>query len=169
MFIPMEEIGKTVFFVLSKYFWVLGIFITSVPVFSARKAAKDYVRENPDLAPGYRRLFLGYLILLNLPWLVMGIGCTFGGVPSVWHFFKPRDGNPYVLAWFASLFVMMIAITYWIFFRGGAEMLIKHHNVLSIDTSNPTMIKLFWLMFLAIGVFVVLIMWISDFPTPQLP
>jgi len=165
----MEEPGRAIFYVLSKYFWIFGIFVTSMPVFAARKAAKDYARENPDLAPGYRKLFCGYLILLSLPWIVMGVGCTVGGVPSVWHFFNPKDGNPYVLAWFASNFIMLAVISYWIFFMGGAQMLIRHHNVLSIDTSNPAVIKLVWTGFLVLGITILLIMWTVHIPIEELP
>ena len=59
----MEATGRILFCVLSKYFWVLDMFITSIPVFTDREVTKDYVRENPDLALGYRKLFCGYLLL----------------------------------------------------------------------------------------------------------
>ena len=163
----MEQIAKTLFYVFTRYFWIFAIIVTSIPVPMARQASKYYIRQDSDLAPGYRKLFRRYLLWMNIPWVVMGIGVIIGKVPSLWHFFKPRDGNPYVLAWFASLVLLMVVVSYWIFFRGGAEMLIKHHGVLSISTSNPTVIKLFWLMFLGVGLVVMVTMWTADFPIPQ--
>ncbi|MBW8039616.1 MAG: hypothetical protein FVQ85_06410 [Planctomycetes bacterium] len=164
----MEQIIKIIFYAFSKYFWVFAIFITLIPVATAKRASNHYIQKKPELAPGYSKLFCGYLIWMNIPWVVMGIGCTVGQVPSIWYFFNPRDSNPYVLAWFSSIFIMMIVITYWIFFKGGAEFLIKHHNVLSIDISNPKVIRFFWLLLLVAGVFIMLTMWVVDFPIPQL-
>jgi len=163
----MEEIPKIIFYGFTDFFWLLAIIVTSIPVLGAKQASKYYVRQDPSLTAGYRRLFCRYLIWMNIPWVVMGTGMIIGKVPSLWHFFKPRDGNPYVLAWFGSLIVLMVAITYWIFFRGGAEILIKHHGVLSISTSNPMVIKLFWLMFLSVGLLVIVMTWTADFTIPQ--
>lgn len=164
----MEQIIKIIVYIFSKYFWVFAIFITLIPVATAKRASNHYIHKKPELASGYSKLFCGYLILINIPWVVIGIGCTVGQVPSIWYFFNPRDGNPYVLAWFSSIFIMMIGITYWIFFKGGAEFLIEHHNVLSIDISNPKVIRFFWLLLLVAGVFIMLTMWVVDFPMPQL-
>ena len=56
----------------------------------------------------------------------MGIGCTVGGVPTVFHYFQPRDGNPFVLAWWAVFFALYIIGAYWIFFSNGAHILTKY-------------------------------------------
>ncbi|MGD9366823.1 MAG: hypothetical protein PVH87_14070 [Desulfobacteraceae bacterium] len=81
---------------------------------------------------------------MNIPWIVMGFGCTVGGVPSVWHYFRPSDGNPFVLAWFGSVFFLWIAGTIWLFFQNGAETLAKHPGAIEFrigfkrkEVSNP--------------------------------
>ena len=115
---------------------------------------------------GYQKIIKGFVTWGNIPWIVMGIGCVMGGVPSVFHFFRPRDGNPYVLAFFASVFLIWIMGTYWLLFQGGAKMLVKHPGLLNVDCKSPTMLKIFWFLCLAGGVFAVIMMFTQDIPVP---
>lgn len=151
---------------VSKWFWALCIAGTFVNAGIFRFRAQRHIRENPDLADGYTTLIRGLVIWGNIPWIVMGIGCLFGGVPSALHFFRPRDGDPFVLAFFASAFLIWIMGTYWMLFRGGAEMLVKHPGLLNADFKNPLMLKLLWLLCLAGGVLGVTMMFITDIPLP---
>lgn len=153
------------FDLLTTYFWVVAIILTSVNVASFKRRSRVQVQEKPELEHGYATLFRRYLIFLNLPWVVMGIGCTIGGVPSLLHYFRPTDGNPNVLAWFASIFLLWITGTYWLFLRDGAEMLFNHPGAF-IKTSSPTGVKIFWLLCLASGVFGVVLMLTFDVPLP---
>src|SRR5437867_2948756 len=90
----------SVFEIMSRYFWAIAIFVTCVNVVSLKRRSRRHIEANPELAKGYATLIRGYLLWMNIPWVVMGLGCTIGGIPAVWYFFRPRDGNPYVLAWF---------------------------------------------------------------------
>ena len=136
--------------------------------------SKKYIAQNPDLAEGYAKLIKGYVIWLNLPWVIMGIGSTVGGVPSTFHYLNPQSGNPYVLAWFGSVFLLWILGSIWIFFMGGAEALAKHpgaiqtHSLFSKgkNISSPTAIKLFWCLCLLGGIFGVVMMWTQQLPVP---
>jgi hypothetical protein len=96
----------------------------------------------------------------------MGAGILFGGVPSMFHFFRPRDGNPFVLAFFASVFLIWILGTFWLLFRGGADMLVKHPGLFNVDFKSPLMLKLFWFLCLAGGIFGVIMMFTMDVPVP---
>ncbi len=153
----------------SRYFWAAAIVMTAVNVAILKVRSTRYIQEDPERAEGYAVLFRGYLIWMSLPWVVMGIGCTFGGVRTVWRYLRPQDGDPYVLAWFASVFAVWIVVTCWLLFRGGAEMLIRHPGVLNVKTSNPTVVKLFWFVCLAGGVAGVIIMWTLNIPLPSTP
>ncbi|MDA2924136.1 hypothetical protein MYX65_05680 [Acidobacteria bacterium AH-259-L09] len=157
-----------VFYFVSRYFWLIAIVVTSINVAIFKQRSRNHIPENPELAEGYARLFRGYLTWLNAPWVIMGIGSTVGGVPSVWHYFRPKDGDPYVLAWFASVFLLWILGTYWLFFKGGAEMLVKHPGAI-ITASSPALVKLFWVLCLAAGVFAVIMMLTHDLPLPLCP
>jgi hypothetical protein len=34
---------------------------------------------------------------------------------------RPQDRNLYVLAWFASIFILALYVAYWVFLRDGAK------------------------------------------------
>ena len=158
---------------ISKYFWIVAIIVTGINLIIFRKRAQKYIKENPQLEEEYAALFRGFLFWMNIPWIIMGIGCTIGGVPSIWHYFRPRDSNPYVLAWFGSVFLMWILGTYWLFLRGGAEKLAQHPGMLELrygfkrkDITNPALIKTFWVLALAGGIVAFVLMWSLQFPIP---
>lgn len=162
------------FKIITNHFWLIAIVATFANAIFYKYRSKEYVQNNPDLAEGYSKLFKGYLIWMNIPWVVMGIGCTVGGIPSVLHFFNPQAGNPYVLAWFGSVFFIWILSFYWIFFKGGAETLVKYPGAIqfhspmtkSKDITNPNHIKLFWCACLLGGIFGVYMMWTQQIPIP---
>jgi hypothetical protein len=156
---------------ISKYFWLIAIGVTVINALIFKSRAKKHIKENPKLEEGYSTLFRGYFLWANIPWIVMGIGCTIGGVPSIWHYFRPRDGNPYVLVWFASVFFLWILGTYWLFQKGGTEILSTHPGAIILyygyktkEITNPTTIKIFWLLALAGGILGVTFMWFMDIP-----
>jgi len=159
------------FDLISKYFWIAAILFTATNFLFFRKRSEAYIKANPQLLEGYIALFRGYLFWMNLPWIIMGLGCTVGGVPSVWYYFRPKDGNPYVLAWFGSVFVLWILGTLWLFFKGGAQKLSEHPGAIELSygfkrqaVTDPGTIKTFWLLALAGGIAGVALMWFIDFP-----
>ncbi len=155
------------FTIMTKWFWAVCIAVTFANAGVFRFRAQRHIRENPDLADGYAKIIKGFVIWGNIPWIVMGIGCLFGGVPSVFHFFRPRDGNPFVLAFFASVFIIWGLTTFWLLFRGGAEILVKHPGLFNKDFKSPRMLKLLWFLCLAGGIAAVAIMFIQDIPLPK--
>jgi hypothetical protein len=164
----MEPFG-----LISKYFWLIAILVTGINFIIFRKRAQKYIKEDPQLEVGYAPLFRGYLFWMNIPWIIMGIGCTIGGVTSIWHYFRPKDGNPFVLAWFGSLFLIWILGTWWLFFRGGAEKLVQYPGMLEFrygfkgkNITNPVLIKTFWVLALAGGIVAVVLMWSMQIQIP---
>lgn len=155
------------FELMTRYFWAVAIVVTGIHAARIKARSTQHIRQNPELAHGYATLIRGYLISMNIPWVVMGIGCMIGGVPTVMHYFRPQDGDPYVLAWFASMLLLSIAGTYWLLLGDGAEMLVKHPGVFNRDVSSPTMVKLLWCACLAAGIFGVIMMWMEDMPLPR--
>ena len=162
------------FEIMTKYFWVVAIIGTCANAFFYKMRSQEFIKADPSLADGYSKLIKGFLIWLNIPWIVMGIGCTIGGVPSVFHFFNPQEGNPFVLAWFGSVFILWILGSYWIFLKGGAKTLVKYPGAIqahspfskSKDLSSPAAIKLFWCACLFGGIFGVYMMWTQQIPMP---
>ena len=165
---------KHLFIFLSKYFWLIAIAITLINTGLFRWRAQKNIDENPTLKTGYQRLIRNYLVWMNVPWLIMGVGCTYGGVPSIWHYFRPKDGNPYVLAWFGSVFLIWIFVSYWLFFRHGAEELAKYPGVFSFNLGlqqrsvvHPVVIKLLYLVMLACGIAGVFFLWFANLAIPN--
>jgi hypothetical protein len=163
-----------VFNLFSRYFWLLGLVITVTNWLGFRRRAQKCIEKNPQLEQGYAPLIRGYLFYMSLPWVVMGIGCTIGGVPSIWSYFRPRDGNPYILAWFGSVLFLWVLGTFWLFFKGGAEVLARHPGALefrcglrSKDITSPSMIKALWLLVLASGIIATVTMWFMNIPIPN--
>ena len=119
--------------VIDKMFWVIAIGVTSLNAYLLRLRAQTEIARNPELAAGYRQLIKGYLILLNLPWLVMGLGIVVGGTGSVFEYIAPRSGNPYVIAFHLTAIILWALTMYWIYLARGAEFLITHPGVMNID------------------------------------
>jgi len=154
---------------VSRYFWVAAIFMGVFHVAWLKVRCVRCARENPDLADELARLVRGFAITFNIPWIVMAVGCTVGGIPTVLHFFRPRDGNPYVLAFFASVFLLWIVGTYWIFLKGGAELLARYPYIFNTRFRSPIAVKGLYLLCLAAGVAAVIASLVVDVPLPGSP
>jgi hypothetical protein len=133
------------------------------------RRARKHIAARPELEPGYRSFVKAFLIWGNLPWIVMGIGCVFGGIPSVFAYFRPRGGNPYVIAFYASVVLFWLLSTNWIVFRGGAEMLATHPGILNLNFKNPRTVMVLWFLCLGAGILGVVFACFRDLPFPQIP
>lgn len=152
------------FTIISKGFWVVCVAFTVLNAGILWFSARKYIKVAPELAEGYATIIRGLVIWGNIPWVVMGIGFVFGGVPSLLHFFRPRDGNPFVLAFFASVFTIWLRDTSWLIFQHGAELLVKHPGLFRVKVKSPNMLKIFWLLSLAGGIVSLIMMCILDIP-----
>ena len=104
---------------LSEYVWLVALCISAFNYRRARRAilastGAGRVRE----AESYMRRFA---IGANLPWVVMGLGQISGYTPTVWYYFRPQDGNPFVITWFAITFLTACVYAWWVLLAGGAE------------------------------------------------
>jgi len=156
------------FIVVTKWFWATCIVVTFINAAIFRVRANQNISANPDLRQGYRTLVVGFVTWGNLPWVVMGIGSVFGGVPSVFNYFRPRDGNPFVLSFLASVVLVWVLGTYWIVFRDGAEMLVKYPGLLNINLKSRRAVMIYWFLSLAGGLVGIVIMFSRDIPLPPL-
>jgi len=158
-----ENVIEQIFF---RHAWLLFIFITCLNGVIWRWRARKYISADPTLAAGYTRLIRGWLVFANLPWLVMGLGILFGGVPTIWHYLNPRNG-PVVLIWYGTVVTLWVASIYWLFFRRGAEILIAHPGLFNLPSDRPWVLKGYFLLCLAGGVAGLLMMILWDVPPPR--
>jgi hypothetical protein len=131
--------------VLFRHFWVAFIIVTLVNGRAWWNRAQSRIRLNPELEPGYRRLYRGYLFWMNVPWVVMGLGILSGQVPSIFHFLRPSHGNSFVLAWWGMMVALLSLGTYWVFGGGGAEMLERHPGVYMMPQWSADKLRRLWL------------------------
>lgn len=144
--------------------WLMFVAVTCLNALILKIHSRQHIRERPELVAGYRRLVLGYLFWGNLPWLVMGVGIEFGGLPSIFSYFRPRDGNPFVLAWFGVVIALWILGFWWLFPRRGAEFLVEHPGLLRGLPRSPNLIRLFYCLSILGGILGLIFMWFSDIP-----
>ena len=124
------------------YMWLAFVGVVCVNGLLWWRRGRREVQQHPELAEGYERLVRGFIMWGNLPWLVMGAGLTFGGVPGMDAFFvRPR--NPYVLAFHLTVVGLWIALGWWVFGGGGADDLARHPGLINLRNPTPSAIK--WL------------------------
>jgi hypothetical protein len=141
------------FLLISEYFWLVAL---GFAAFNYWKADRDTSRRTSpgkvSEARGYLRKFA---LAIALPWVIMGAGQVGGATPTVWHYFRPQDGNVYVFGWLASVFALSCVFAWWVFLAGGAKKVVEFNlfAVLGQHRAIPlseSMIKFF----AALGVFI---------------
>jgi len=105
----------------SRYFWAIAIGISLINYVIGRRRIVTASGLNEIQQSETLGLFGRLYLLSDVPWLVMGWGVLFGGVPSVFSFFRPQDHNPYVTYWYGSLLLLAVANALWIMLADGAR------------------------------------------------
>lgn len=130
---------------LLRHFWLVLIAVTVGNGYAWWTSVQSRIRINPNLEPGYRRLYWGYMIWCNVPWILMGVGILSGQVAGVHDFLRPTEGTPFVLLWYGAMGALICLGTYWIVLGGGAEMLERHPGVYMVPPWSANKLRLFWL------------------------
>jgi len=142
------------FHFISKYFWAVALAFSAFNFWIAeRSALKADSPESTAEARIYRRRFA---ITAALPWAIMGLGQSFGSTPTVWHYFRPQDGNVFVIAWLGVAFILACGFAWWVFVGDGAKKVVKYSLLSAVGqrSGKPPSIGTVKL-FAAIGVAVV--------------
>lgn len=131
-----------VFDLVTRHFWAVGLIMAVLNTAIKWVQLRPRMQSSPELAPGYITLLRGFWLTSTVPWIPMGLGIMTGKVPTIWHFFYPSSGNPYILAWWGVYWIWIGGLVYWILFNGGAKMLVTHPGFLRGNPKNPKWIKL---------------------------
>ncbi|WP_133166843.1 hypothetical protein [Solimicrobium silvestre] len=110
------------------YFWVISI-VVSLQVFWQSGAVRERCKSDVEFAIDDSKVRWKLFLWMCAPWFAMGIGQRFGGVPTVWHFLKPGDGNPWVALFFLSVFGCWLLAAYWVYLRDGANAIVEHQLI----------------------------------------
>src|ERR1700739_1905370 len=111
------------FSLLSRNFWLIALVVTGLNCWMAERRLRNLEIHEDIGWPERVSLLHRFQLFSAIPWLVMGWGELVGGVPNVWAYFRPQDGDPYVTTWFVCIFLMSLASAYWVLFSGGARRL----------------------------------------------
>jgi hypothetical protein len=149
-----------------KWFWAFFIAASFFNVYKMKRKAARQILAHPELEEGYRAIIKGFAISTIIPWVIVGFGCLFGGMRSIFDVFQPRFGNPFVLAFHVSIILETLLGTNWIVFRGGAEMLAKHPGIFNYDVRSPRMVILLWFLGVAGTIFGEVMIFSGMFPPP---
>jgi hypothetical protein len=134
-----------------KFFWVVVILVTLGNAAAWRRRGKQHISADPPLAPGYRRLTLGFALWGNIPWVVMGLGVLAGGLTTR-DYLRPWEGNPWVLAWYLTVILLWGILLWWVLRGRGAASIVAHPGLLSIPITRPKHVKLLALLGVAAGI-----------------
>lgn len=107
------------------FFWAICLATQALQyLFASRRLARAHAGQ-----PGKAHAAAVYLrrgaIGMAVPWLIMGCGELGGGSSGVWAYFRPQDGNPFVLAWLASLMALSLIFCLWVFLADGARKIVE--------------------------------------------
>jgi hypothetical protein len=128
--------------------------------------ARKEIAVHPELESGYRMLVRRFVVFGNIPWIVMGFGIVYGGVPNMFHYFNPRNG-PFVAAFWVTLVALWIAGGYWILIRDGADTLIRYPGLLNVRVREIWAVKSLTILVLLGGAIGFAIMMLADSPVPD--
>ena len=142
------------FRLISEYFWAVAL---AFSVFNYWKADHSGAMKAvaPDKVSEARIYLRNFAAAGALPWVIMGAGQVTGATPTVWHYFRPQDGNVFVLAWLAAVFALSSTFAWWVFLANGAKTVVEYNLLAAVGQSGakpPTerVVKLF----AALGVFI---------------
>lgn len=112
--------------VLLNELWIIFIIITFFNVNILKKRTRKYIDKDPKLEEGYKKYFRNYLILFNIPWVIMGVGNTLGMTEHVFEYLSPAPFNPMVYILHIYIIIVCVLGIKWIYFSNGAEFLESH-------------------------------------------
>jgi hypothetical protein len=159
---------------LTQYIWILFILVNFFNAYLLRKKAAAFIEESPEKENGYKIIFKNFLIYGSIPWIIIGIGNTFGLTESVFDYFQPSKMNPMVLLFHFSIIVIWILLIRFIFFKNGAKFLENHPGIIRVNSfgninDNPSenTIKLITIVGIIGGIIAISIMWFVTIPFPK--
>lgn len=114
-----------------KYKWLFFISMAIINGLILKFRSRKHIQNNPDLAPGYDQLFKGWLFFGSLPWIILFIAEQTGNFNENSHLLNLRSMDPVVWIFNASVLIPYAFLVRWVWFKSGAEFLVKHPGLLS--------------------------------------
>lgn len=150
-----------------RHLWVMLVLGNTLGIALQWWWANRRLRQDPKAQARVAAMAKRSLIVTCIPWVVMGIGATVGGIPSFFEFLRPRVGNIYVLAFYASIVAVWALTSWWLVFRDGATQVVACKGFFSFDFSSPLQIYLLLAISTVWMCMMMVILFLVDVPTPQ--
>ena len=83
------------FKIVGRYFWLVCLGRSAYQYFMGLRSLASKDPTDPRTSAEAVVLRRWFVVISDLPWIVMGWGIMVGGVPNIWYFLQPRSGNPY--------------------------------------------------------------------------
>ncbi|MBN2436833.1 MAG: hypothetical protein JXK07_16350 [Spirochaetes bacterium] len=154
-------------------FWLFFIIAASITGINFKIKSKKYIKDNPELKSGYNKMFTGWMVFGNIPWIIVGIGSIGNYTKNIFDYFNPKNLNPFVLIFYISIIFIWVLSVYWIYFKNGAEFIEKHPGLFikrgfgdNLDKVTAKQIKILLGLGLLGGIIGLIMIWIIDFPLP---
>ena len=131
---------------ISEYFWAVALVFSTLNYRKATRGALNSV--SPARVAEAQAYLRNFAIAGALPWIIMGAGQLTGTTPTVWYYFRPQDGNVFVLAWLAAIFVLSACFAWWVLLAGGAKKVVEYNLLAamgqrSVKPPSERMVKFF--------------------------
>jgi hypothetical protein len=157
------------FDVLIRYFWLVCL-VFNLQYFPAR-VVRERRNSDAEFAASDRTLRFRVFLWMCVPWIVMGAGQLIGGVPHVWNYFRPQEGNVWVALFFAAVIVLWLALAYWVYVGNGAMAIVDHQLIRANGLKGPialtpSRVKLFVALTLVGGIAGMTMMFSMNVPLP---
>ena len=162
---------ETIFRFFSRHAWILFIAVTIFNELRFRQKASEFINAHPELKRGYNKFWRKYLVIINIPWLIIAIGDITGMTESVNDFLFPLSMKPIVLMFHLSVLGLLITAFYWIYLYDGAEFLATFPNRFNNGQPNgkTNYIKILFAFILILGIAVEIFMWLYKGSPPKFP
>jgi hypothetical protein len=135
--------GQTTYLIIIKYFSVFCLLVLLIQVSIEALYIWFKTKSKPELKQGYKRLILGYSLLMGLPFFILSIGTFIQNIPSILYLFMLGDGNFFSWMFFITLLLEYIFLLSWIWLFGGADFLVMHPGLfINQRLSSPLKAKL---------------------------
>jgi hypothetical protein len=148
---------------IKKYLWLIGIMFTflNIVIISFRLKKSKLTEEDKTDA---RKTLKIYSVCLGIPWIVMGISSYFGKIDNFIIFFKAIPFDIWVWLFYFSLLIVWSVGFYWIFFKDGANKLIKYKGILWRNTFKSVLVtKLAYIGMIIGAILAIIILTVIDF------
>ena len=134
------------FRLISEHFWAIALAFSAFNYWRAEHATLNSL--SPAQTQESKTYLRNFAAAAAVPWAIMGVGQMSGATPTVWHYFRPQDGNVFVVAWLAAVFLLSCAFAWWVFFANGAKKVVEYNLLAAVgqsDAKPPSerMVKIF--------------------------